>query len=313
MTTADDTSTNRTTDGPTMPACSRTGCTKRAWRWGKGMCMPHARATPGHLNSRVPSAPVTRHLQECVALGASTVQIARDLGVAETVVYRHLHGQRPTMPAKTAKTLMRATAQMRADNAAVPAWPTGRRLRSLRAAGWTTKELADALESHRSQISKVCAGEHPMVRLIFARRVEEFFAGHLEVIRPPSVAAKKAGWPLPIEWQNIDDPDEDPTAQAPDGTTANPDRTGGGSGKVRIPQDVVEALRWAVNTANVEHFSGSRPQGTTVVGERLDMDRHDVTDILAGRRKLMQADELERMMLDLGVPVDAAYPNADAA
>jgi hypothetical protein len=67
--------------------CARKGCTRRAWRWGKTYCQPHARAL-GLAHHRVDAAPIRAHVQACIDAGATIQGIADDTGASYTSTYK---------------------------------------------------------------------------------------------------------------------------------------------------------------------------------------------------------------------------------
>lgn len=94
-----------------------------------------------------------------------------------------------------------------------PAWPYQRRLQSLRAAGWTVPELARHTQLSHTAILRISDGTAQHLTRQAANAIHAAWESlsHQPVKpAPPSVTANY--WPLPLEWDNIDDPDETPTS-----------------------------------------------------------------------------------------------------
>jgi hypothetical protein len=278
--------------------CSHGTCTNRAWRWGKGMCVNHARAVPGHLDRRVDAERVHRHLHACIDQGATPAGIAEGCQVSLTNVIRHCNGEAVTIAQSLAAKLMQATNAMSGHK--VPTWPTRRRLRSLRAAGWQIKQISEQTGIHRATLSKLSGDNSTHTTPEYAATVAAFFADHLEVVGPMPRAALAGGWPLPIDWVNIDDPDEQPTRHSDDSTADNA-APAASRRRSPIPREVIDTMRWAVHTANQEHIHRSHGQGTRVVGERLGLPHDKIAEILAGKIRTLPTSDLDRVMVRLGV------------
>lgn len=189
------------------PTCARESCQRRAWRWGKGYCEHHAFAL-GIREHRVPSAPVTAHLQACLAAGATRHAIAEQTGVDLNIVSYTARGERKTMHAATARRLMKATPTM---NDKPPVWPIARRLRSLRAAGWTLAELHDGTGLDVATIIDLSEDRPSHLMPATDRAVRGFYAAHRnDPVKTPHPRVAKRGWPTPWAWDDIDDPTEVP-------------------------------------------------------------------------------------------------------
>ncbi|WP_312979618.1 hypothetical protein [Corynebacterium sp.] len=194
---------------PAEGECARKGCTRRAWRWGKTYCQPHARAL-GLAHHRVNAEPIRAHIQACIDAGATIQGIADDTGASYTSTYKLVRGTSATLRRATAEKLLTATPDM---TGLVPILGTRRRLRAWRAAGWTTHEIQDAtgiptwtiseIVSDQCRISTVSRARHQAVAAAFT-------AETMQVRRAPDPRIARKAWPLPAEWDNPDNPDEDP-------------------------------------------------------------------------------------------------------
>jgi len=89
---------------------------------------------------------------------------------------------------------------------------TGRRIHALMAAGWSSPALAARLYVHKNRIAKLA--NQPRVHIAWADAITDLY-NQIGLEEGPCnrarAAARKAGWPLPIEWgPDIDDPDAKP-------------------------------------------------------------------------------------------------------
>lgn len=290
--------------------CIRPSCPNKPSPWGHGLCQAHARI---NADRYVPAGPVIRHVHDCLAAGATTAGIAEHTNVPIATVSRIVlaDAKRPgfNVRSSTFRNLLAATGDM-VSTGMVPAWSIQRRLRSLRAAGWEVKELSEALGTSSVTIKKI-SGDNPPnhVRGPLAKRVREFFAEHMAVVGPPSRSVKARGWPLPIEWANIDDPHEDPKTRQSGGV--EDDLAARRSRKRQaIPDEVAETMRWAVHTANQSHVDRSRTLGSAVVAERLGLSVPQVRAIMNRKMKLLPPADLDRVMVRLGLSSVVDLPDA---
>jgi hypothetical protein len=90
---------------------------------------------------------------------------------------------------------------------------TARRIRALNAIGWPMRELAKRLDCTRQAVQRLALEENPLVQLRTAGRVRALY-WELSATPGPSVRARQQaaakGWPTPIAWDDIDDPNEKP-------------------------------------------------------------------------------------------------------
>ena len=189
--------------------CARNGCPRNAWRWGHGHCQPHAYAL-GLTHHRVPAEPTRQHIEHCITNGASVQGIADELNIAWTVIQKLRAGTSKTLRHNTATTLAKATPHM---STMVPILGTQRRIRAWRAAGWTTQEIADVTDIPRWTIQEIIStacrintihrDRHNTVAKAFDREPKT-------IRRPAEPRIAKRNLPLPVEWTNPDDPDENP-------------------------------------------------------------------------------------------------------
>lgn len=188
------------------PACAREGCTRTTAPGYGGYCPPHAYAT-GIVNRLVPASDLRALLQNEVDQGVSGYQLAKRSGVNQETVRRILAGKCKRVRKSTATRLM--TAVGNTDRR--PTWPIQRRLCALRKIGWTVPALAEELGLNKSTILDICQGAVGNVRASTYNAVVDFYDKHSgDLARPEDPRIRLRKWPKPLEWDNIDDPEECP-------------------------------------------------------------------------------------------------------
>lgn len=94
-----------------------------------------------------------------------------------------------------------------------PAWPYRRRLQSLRAAGWTVPELTHHTRLSHTAILRISDGTAQHLTPQAANAIRNTWkALSLQPVKPAPTSIAANYWPLPLEWDNIDDPEETPTS-----------------------------------------------------------------------------------------------------
>ncbi|WP_146183409.1 hypothetical protein [Corynebacterium liangguodongii] len=90
------------------------------------------------------------------------------------------------------------------------AWPSTRRIQSLQAAGHSGRALAAMLEMSPEFISRLSLGRQDTITTVAADRIRELWdnLATKPVAGPPTATAKRLGWATPLDWDNIDNPDE---------------------------------------------------------------------------------------------------------
>lgn len=194
-------------DGPS-PECIRAHCIRRQHPLGKGYCEGHAYAA-GVFEPRVSPEPVREYLQH---LPGTQTAIARAAGVSEKTVSDIRDGLYRRIAGKTARRLLAVKPEdVKPDRR--PTWPLVRRIRALRAIGWTSAEIAGqfggispetVLRLNRGEIKYVVSGTDEGIRA-------GYDSAPKRVRRKPHWQAVRGGWAAPYQWEDIDWPD-DPAA-----------------------------------------------------------------------------------------------------
>ena len=184
------------------------GCGRKARNYTGGLCEPHARAI-GRIRKRVPAAPTRTHIQNLLNAGATQTGISRQSGISDVTIRHILQKSSTTISGRTAEAIQAVTTPPKP--APQPAWPYRRRLQSLRAAGWRLDELHAITGLNRDTIVRICNHRWETINPATAQTIEQAWrqCAH-KPIRPAPARIKNNGWALPMEWDNIDDPDENP-------------------------------------------------------------------------------------------------------
>lgn len=162
----------------------------------------------------VDAAPVRAHLADLMAhLGRR--QASRMTGVGVTTLEAIASGRTDRVRASNARAIMAAQARDGITHAGIT-----RRLRALRALGWTLADIADAAGITDRQVENLSNQEPRYVHDRTAAAVDAAYR-RLSTTRPTSAGwrdgaaqarrwAARQGWAPPAAWDRIDDPDEIP-------------------------------------------------------------------------------------------------------
>lgn len=194
-------------DGP-APKCVRENCRARQHPWAHGYCTEHAYSA-GVFKQRADPRRAREHL---LALSGTPSAIARAAGISEATVSGILSGRYEMISANTEQRVL-ATRQEDIRPGRLPTWPLVRRIRALRAVGWTNGEVAQqcgglSLET----VARLIRGEikycNPTTDAGIRRGYDE---APKRVRRRPHHQARAGGWVTPYQWEDIDWA-EDPAA-----------------------------------------------------------------------------------------------------
>lgn len=185
--------------------CSRPTCDRAIERLG--LCAQHYRCSPnrGYINS----ARVKSRLNELHDAGRSWREVARMVGMTEQGLYYLL--DRDRVRKGTATKIMWAAETELSRTALVDATGTVRRVNALAAVGWPKRAQAERLGISFRRLSAL--QKQSQVCVDTAIRVSSLFE-ELAMKPGPSdwsrMNARSKGWPPPLAWDDIDDPDERP-------------------------------------------------------------------------------------------------------
>lgn len=187
--------------------CARGNCHRVAYMFGYGYCQEHAVAL-GIAHKRVAEQPIRDHIKNLLDQGANCQAIADAADLPRSTVQRVMRvpSKTGTMRYGTAQKILAVTVED-ATPGFVPTWPVQRRWRSWRAAGWTLEEIAEACDVAPGTVQEVI---NPRSRMLtchrdLVKRVREAWDRDDGAIRrPPTARIKAHAWPLPADWDDID-------------------------------------------------------------------------------------------------------------
>lgn len=142
--------------------------------------------------------------------GWTQATIAATAGVHRTTVARICDGTYAQVRESTAKKILAVGVASRGSERQ-PAISTARRLRSLQAAGYSQSRLERCTGVDQTTISKLSLGKQRVVTTDIATRVDAVWVRLANrPVMPPTPQAVARRWPVPMAWNDIDDPDEEP-------------------------------------------------------------------------------------------------------
>jgi hypothetical protein len=225
-----------------------------------------------HANERLlghrrttPTAPITAYLRRLVAAGMTTQSIADRSGVGRATVQDILTRPRPTLRTDNAQALL-GVEPTGVRTGSVPSTGTIRRVKALGRLGWSTTVIAETAREHdptlpitSNTLRQLLSNQPPVVRPRTAVAVELAYA-ELSMRLPATDRhstqvrdrAERKGWPPPLAWDAIDDPNETPTGWEYDATDGRAERirelTALGENVTQVARAVglnqVALLRW---------------------------------------------------------------------
>lgn len=190
----------------TRPKCASPKCTNLAHTTYTRYCRKHAYAT-GELSRRVDAAMARQRLQRIINAGGTITGVSKATGVDRVPLKLLLSGKSKTIQQSTHRKIMSVTTGQ--TIAYVPAWQITRRIRALRAAGWQMQELVERTGLEKSALTAISAGRRDVIRRSTAIVIRDAYAElAAQPVRPPTPWVARQHWAKPMEWDNIDDPDE---------------------------------------------------------------------------------------------------------
>lgn len=199
-----------------------------------------------------------------VKAGFSVGVIAQLTGVRKATLERHMHGSRRSMSHQVAARVMAAPDTLPDRGGFVSSVGVSRRLRALTRMGWSMGELAARCDIKESTLHGMRDPAHRFTRPGYAQTVARLY-DELAMTQGPcqyaATRAKNRGWPAPLDWDNIDDPSEDPSAHGDDGDDIDEiavELAMGGRAVALTPQERNEALRRLVAAGLSDTEVGAR-------------------------------------------------------
>lgn len=200
-----------------MRGCRCPGCFDANGRYCK------AYRNQAHRNGpkRIDPTPVVMRIHYWKRRGYSHSQIAAAAGLARRVIDAHAKQQLKSINPDSARKIL----AVRLDNTAIPdylpvdATGTIRRLRALSVLGHQLQNIAAAAGHQAGALSKVLNGHSEHVRGTTANdiaRVYEAWQHTPGRDKRTRLRAQREGWHGPLDWDDIDNPDEQPDTDAPE-------------------------------------------------------------------------------------------------
>ena len=201
------------------PKCSRPGCHRARLR-NEQYCPPHLYGQ-GLLTPRVHAQPAIRRIDLLTIMGYDSNAIASTAGVHRQTIAR----LRSDDPAQYGETLTKRVRDgimsttpariLATGEGWMPAWPSVRKLRALKALGMTHQELADGTGISPARIKNFFLTQHrPLTSMADARKIDAFYRANEFTPQRNRGNHARRNWAPPLAWENINDPTDTPFRQA---------------------------------------------------------------------------------------------------
>lgn len=190
--------------------CARPNCSRAATRGAShGLCRNHATAA-GVAAPMLPAHPVAEHIRDLHRHGWSMRGIAAAAGVDDSTVMRIFRGEYAYLRTSTA-TKLEAVGIMDVGARTQSAAGSIRRVQALQAAGYDQVRLAAETGVDQTTISKLSRGVQARVNTDIALKIDAAWQRLAALpVGEPTRLAKANRWPVPMAWNDIDDPMEEP-------------------------------------------------------------------------------------------------------
>jgi len=179
----------------------------------KAAWVRRSRGIPGYT----PARPVTAHLRRLLAAGWTRQEIAAAARVSPRTVYGLLRHERPGIQHDKAARLL----ALRPGDAPglVCAAGTMRRLQALAAIGWPVTRTARDAGVAEAWARGIAGGQHQRINRNVADAIAAVYRARCMQPGPSRLArsvAARNGWVTGLAWDDIDNPDEQPTGLGKD-------------------------------------------------------------------------------------------------
>lgn len=205
---------NRYKGTPSRPGCRCQPCTRAAVREDQERILDRLRGNP----RMVPADETIAHLGTLRAAGLSWSQIARAAGTAASTP-REIYVERFTTVSRTnAQKLLAVKPHNRPAVGFVNALGARRRLQALYALGHGHLFLVNNIGISSSCISDILSGRNATIEVDIDTRVRATFKRLSMTIGANArtrARARREGWPPPLAWDDIDNPNETPDLGQP--------------------------------------------------------------------------------------------------
>lgn len=188
--------------------CRSGRCTRIAHPYAKGLCEAHA-YQHGIIRPYIDAQTVAAHIRH---LDVPAKAIARAARVTPQTIHNILNGSSRRVKATVSDRILAVTPDNIPAVGYRPTWPATRRVQALRAAGWRLDELEEHTGVDKGSLGGISFGRYDSIQADTDQAIRNTYRELGPAIKRKAVwSVERRGWPLPAEWNNPDDPDEDPT------------------------------------------------------------------------------------------------------
>ena len=190
------------------PSCNRPNCQNKTYR-ADGLCAKHA-YQQGKLRPNHPVEEAQTIIQHLTDNGWSMRAIAKASGLNHGCLYLITSGANKTTHHTTIRSLKKLPTTPPSNIGYTPAWPYERRLQSLQAAGYSTSKLAEISGLSHALICKITLNRADWVSPETAKKLTTMWEklATQPIIGPPTKTSIRRLWVTPMNWDDIDDPNE---------------------------------------------------------------------------------------------------------
>lgn len=177
-------------------------------------------------NLRVDATAAREHLK-AMNVHYSRSSLGELAGINSSAVYRIISGQQQRITRIVERRILAIHLGHDVGTHWVNATPAARRIQALCALGYSINGQSQRLNYSKQNMYSLITGEKPFITSAIDQKIRAHYA-ELSMLLPPTrdrfqraaiTKAKKMarsnGWPPPLAWDNIDDPDEKPKGMKP--------------------------------------------------------------------------------------------------
>lgn len=185
--------------------CRVAGCHHIPKLTGRGYCQKHVDILNIH-KPRVPAEQAHQRLQEIIDRGFTLAEISSITGISRSTLSHLNNWDEKGLRGDTYEMLSRMD---RVAESSRTVWPIRRRVQALLAAGVKTREISEDSGISISIIQRLAFREKLSIDPTTSEAIKATYEKlSARPVRPVSTSIKYQAWPLPMEWVDIDDPEE---------------------------------------------------------------------------------------------------------
>lgn len=194
--------------------CLRPKCGNMRVARARGYCEKHAYAE-GVFKPFVDSSKAQAIVTKLHDMGHTYLAIAEAAGTSQQAIHNTKKATYPTVRGRLYEGILQAEQVLSAADPITrnrPAWHIRRRLQALAAIGHSSREISAATGVSVSLIGRIRSGERARVRRGAELAILAYYKQHEgDAARPVTPQLRHHNWPKPMDWDNIDNPEETPT------------------------------------------------------------------------------------------------------